>query len=579
MGLATVFTMFVGKITGKSAKDISQSVGTVQDSVDDIDFDYSDVAEDMAENAEKKADKAVKKANKAKKTMLSVMAFDKLNKLSDPNSGDDGKVTVDTPKSDISKQLAGLNPKGMGKFALEGIEAPEIDTAKQEEQAERLYKVYKRIRKRIKDELDKIRKFWEDHKDTIIPIAVSLAVGIMTAFAIIQFTSLIKRVRELGGIGKIISGALSPISGTALAIVAIVALLVLTIWDLWKNSETFRTSVTETWNLIKETVTMVIEGIGKKFKEFWDNYGEPIIKGLKDAWKTWTEVFETAWLNVIKPIVDTIIKVFQILWKNVFEPLLGYLLTRLGTLITVLLELWNKAIGPLLKILFKLLGAILRPLLDIILFLVGAVSSIIKPIIEVGEIIVKSIGEALLFVIDKIGDVLSNINGFVDKGIKAFGKLWEGIKKIFSGIGEWFYNLFMNAIDGVMNAVDNIKGFFGGGKRRNNVSYRTSVPRFANGGTIGAGQLFIAREKGPELVGGGNGTSTVMNNDQIVKSVADGVTDAMVKVLMSANEQRTNQGDDSRDIIIELDGEKLGVGAINGINKHNERFRNKLVIA
>jgi len=55
------------------------------------------------------------------------------------------------------------------------------------------------------------------------------------------------------------------------------------------------------------------------------------------------------------------------------------------------------------------------------------------------------------------------------------------------------------------------------------------IPRLASGGSLGmGGQLFIAREAGPELVAGiGGGRTAVMNNDQIVKSVSDGVYKAV----------------------------------------------------
>ena len=50
------------------------------------------------------------------------------------------------------------------------------------------------------------------------------------------------------------------------------------------------------------------------------------------------------------------------------------------------------------------------------------------------------------------------------------------------------------------------------------------IEQYASGGRPNMGQLFIAREAGPELVGQLKGSGTaVMNNNQIVSSVADGV--------------------------------------------------------
>ena len=66
---------------------------------------------------------------------------------------------------------------------------------------------------------------------------------------------------------------------------------------------------------------------------------------------------------------------------------------------------------------------------------------------------------------------------------------------------------------------------------------RTPITHYASGGTPGSGQLFIAREAGPELVGTlGGGTSAVMNNNQIVASVSSGVARAITGIkFYSAN--------------------------------------------
>lgn len=63
---------------------------------------------------------------------------------------------------------------------------------------------------------------------------------------------------------------------------------------------------------------------------------------------------------------------------------------------------------------------------------------------------------------------------------------------------------------------------------------KVSIPRLASGGIVNEGQAFIARERGPELVGNVGSKTAVMNNDQIVESVSNGVYRAM-KEAMSEN--------------------------------------------
>ena len=61
-----------------------------------------------------------------------------------------------------------------------------------------------------------------------------------------------------------------------------------------------------------------------------------------------------------------------------------------------------------------------------------------------------------------------------------------------------------------------------------------SVPNFrlswyAKGGFPGIGEMFIARENGPELVGRMGNRNVVANNSQIVEGIKEGVKEAVVE--------------------------------------------------
>ena len=115
----------------------------------------------------------------------------------------------------------------------------------------------------------------------------------------------------------------------------------------------------------------------------------------------------------------------------------------------------------------------------------------------------------------------------------------------------------LKATQDVKNALSNmgvnIAGMFraGGGMYLN--GKWSDIQKYAGGGDPIGGQLFIAREAGPELVGSLNGRGTaVMNNDQIVASVADGVARAVASVMGSAG---SNNG--SQPVDVYVDGERL----------------------
>lgn len=133
----------------------------------------------------------------------------------------------------------------------------------------------------------------------------------------------------------------------------------------------------------------------------------------------------------------------------------------------------------------------------------------------------------------------------------TFENAWAGIVSVFSVAGNIFVNIrdgvfeafryVVNGLIGGINAVVAvpfqhlnaalmyIKGFqiFGvspfSGIREIAVP---QIPMLANGGFPAMGELFIARERGPELVGTMGGHTAVANNDQIVSGIASGVRDA-----------------------------------------------------
>jgi hypothetical protein len=76
----------------------------------------------------------------------------------------------------------------------------------------------------------------------------------------------------------------------------------------------------------------------------------------------------------------------------------------------------------------------------------------------------------------------------------------------------------------------------------------------ANGGFVDGGmggQLFLAREAGPELVGTINGRTAVANNDQIVAAVSQGVYSAVVAAMGQTN------GSNEQKINVYLDGKQI----------------------
>ena len=128
--------------------------------------------------------------------------------------------------------------------------------------------------------------------------------------------------------------------------------------------------------------------------------------------------------------------------------------------------------------------------------------------------------------------ILSSQNAFSNQFLSTWNGLWSGVSVSFVGywnniIGNMSVGMnsiiyATNNIISAMNAIMHTLGYTGGLTKIPSVS----IPRYANGGFVDQGQLFIAREAGAELVGSIGRRTTVANNDQIVEGITYGVREA-----------------------------------------------------
>ena len=81
---------------------------------------------------------------------------------------------------------------------------------------------------------------------------------------------------------------------------------------------------------------------------------------------------------------------------------------------------------------------------------------------------------------------------------------------------------------------------------------KLSWSAYAQGGFPIEGQMFVAREAGPELVGTIGNRSAVANNDQIVESVSRGVYQAVVAAMGSSNGDRVVEAKVNDKVLFEV---------------------------
>ena len=72
------------------------------------------------------------------------------------------------------------------------------------------------------------------------------------------------------------------------------------------------------------------------------------------------------------------------------------------------------------------------------------------------------------------------------------------------------------------------------------------------------GEMFVAREAGPELVGNIGNKNAVVNNMQIIEGIKQGVTEAMQSVQVNGNSH----------ITVKLDGKVVYDSVVQRNNEH-----------
>ena len=345
------------------------------------------------------------------------------------------------------------------------------------------------------------------------------------------------------------------------------------------------TAASDCWNAIVEFFTPAVEWFGVIFYDIG-----VLVTGcweiIKAAWGIASAWFDT---EVIQPTKDF----FQKLWEDIS----GFFIS----LWEDIKEIWQKVstwfntevVQPVKEFFVNLWTVIKEAASSAWNGIKNVAITSWEGIKSVFSTIGNWINEK---VIQPVGKFFSNLwDGFKEGAKKA----WEGVKSVFSVVGTFFKETFESAwkgivkvfsiagdifvdikdgiveafkliVNGIIYGINNTiyVPFAGINKALSwlrdleilniqpfkNLKTITipQIPLLASGGIVSEGQMFIAREAGPELVGQIGNKTAVANNDQIVSGIEAGVYRAM----MAANSG--NGGNVTVHATFEMDGEVIG---------------------
>lgn len=177
---------------------------------------------------------------------------------------------------------------------------------------------------------------------------------------------------------------------------------------------------------------------------------------------------------------------------------------------------------------------------------------------------------------EKAHEIGDRIEAFLEDPVTPIREAWQGLSQWFDEnvcqpIGNFFKGMINTVIDFLNFMIGQLNSFridipepaaslVGTSYFGFDIGY---IPRLAKGGVLDEGQLFVANEAGPEMVGTMDGHTAVANNTQIVEGIQQGVAQAMLSILPSLMQQ---QG--GGDVVLVMDSKEIA----RAVNKANDTF-------
>lgn len=273
--------------------------------------------------------------------------------------------------------------------------------------------------------------------------------------------------------------------GPLVLIVAAIAGLAAIIVHLWKTNETFRNSVIETWNAIKEAIAPIVNDVVGLIKENWG----PIKQWAKDVFGDIEEIVVSA-MVIIRQIVRAVTAVVKAIWRTFGSDILAQGKTVFKTLASVI-----RGAFQIIKGIFQIFRGILTG--DFTMFWEG-IKNVARGAVGIVSGIFRGMFNTFKNIVTAIGHQITSLVGFFralpGKVSSAVTGLWDGIgnnfKQVINDIIGWWNNLSFS-VD-IPNKIPGLPDSF-------TVS-TPNVPTLAEGAYLTEATLAVAGEAGPEIV-------------------------------------------------------------------------------
>lgn len=283
-----------------------------------------------------------------------------------------------------------------------------------------------------------------------------------------------------------------------------------------------------------------IQLVWEKAQPFFEAIWEGITATFKAAW----EIIKSVW-DVVKPYFESIWNSIKSIFSVVSSVLGGFFKTAWEAIKAV----WNTAVN-----FFSIVWAGIKAIFEVVK---GVLSGDFSGAWEA----IKNVWSQVVNFFSGIWEGIKNVFGSVADWFRdVFSKAWQAVKdvfstggQIFSGIVEGIANVLKTVVNAIIKGINKVIAVPFNALNSMLRKIRDidilglkpfswigtfsvpQIPLLAEGGFPNQGQMFIAREAGPELVGNIGNKSAVANNDQIIEGIRQGVYSAVVEANTTNN--------------------------------------------
>ena len=332
------------------------------------------------------------------------------------------------------------------------------------------------------------------------------------------------------------------------------------------------------WNAVVSGITGFVTGVINWFKSLWNTLvGHSIVPDMIDSIVEWFLSLPGKILTTIQNFVAAVVAFFNSLWIKIKETWAG-VASWFGTLFanawTNIQTAWSKVktwfsdTWTNVKNVFAAVPTYFSQKFSEAWTNIKTAWSKVKTWFSDTWTNVKNVFAAVpTYFSQKFSDAWTNIKSVFSSWGTFFSGLWTKISTTFTSLGTsigdavggavkaginsiltWVQNSVNSAIKLINGAIDIINKVPGVEVAK---LKEVNIPLLASGGFVGEGQMFIAREAGPEMVGSMNGRTAVANNDQIVEGISQGVYTAVLAAMSQGSNSNTAS------VNVYLDGKQI----------------------